>query len=933
MSNESGASLPLTGGRSDTDDSLLLLDIARAVLARVGDEGWSINPDEFWCRLTPPGTQHRTQGWKLHVSTALLAAPVVLARAADVLIRANCSFKFAKTFQNLTYLLSGNAPRGSGGKFITAYPANDELFRTLALELDRVTDGLPGPVILSDRPFRPGGLVYYRYGAIGGQTELSNDGTFESVLVGPEGQRVTDQRQAWFSPPPWAALPIAAPPAGVDVGAGATATATTAPTKVLLGDRFVVGGAIKHSYGGGVFRAVDQQTNADVILKQARPHVAGDFAGADARDVLRHEAQILDLLSPLGLAPAKVALFSHQGYSFLAQEQIPGSNLRAWAQQRTVTAWRGQGSPLTDAVAMARQMVEIVASVHEQGLVLCDFNPNNLIVTPENQLRLIDLEFAVAADVRITTRFTQAYAGPEVTSGPRYGPAPAPDADLFSLGATILFAASGVDPLMPVDDALADRLGQDRLAGLVTRLGQDMPAVQRLSALVVGLMRDDPQHRWSLSRAREFLADVDVAAESANGSDADSLPPAVADRLVSDGMTYALRTMTEQKQWLFTANEFGRTTDPCNVQHGAAGVLGVLTRAAATLGDERLLAGVSTVAGWVAKRLFDVPRILPGLYFGRSGTAWALYDAARLLDDDKMAEQAVTLAKQVPVQWPNPDICHGAAGAGMTQLHLWNTTGDPELLSRGVQAADCVLKAVRERDGLHLWPIPGDFDSNLAGLEHYGFAHGVAGAGAFLLYAGIASGRAEYLDAARRAGETLLAVADIEDGAAWWPSGEATAPDKARMRHWCSGSSGVGTFLIRLWLSTGEPRYRELAEAGAAAIRRDKWYSGPSACHGLAGDGEFLLDLASLTGEQRYRDWAGELAELIHVRHAMRDGLMVLPDEGSYEVHAGFNTGFGGPVGFLLRLRHGGPRWWMPDALLPTKSQDLSSGLTDTGRS
>jgi hypothetical protein len=136
------------------------------------------------------------------------------------------------------------------------------------------------------------------------------------------------------------------------------------------------------------------------------------------------------------------------------------------------------------------------------------------------------------------------------------------------------------------------------------------------------------------------------------------------------------------------------------------------------------------------------------------------------------------------------------------------------------------------------------------------------------------------------------------------------------MRHWCSGSSGVGTFLIRLWWSTGDQRFRDLAEAAAVAIRRDKWYSSISSCHGLAGDGDFLLDLADFTGERRYRDWAAELAAVMHSRHAIRDGLMVLPDESGVEVNVGYQTGLGGALGFLLRLRHGGPRWWMPDEIL-----------------
>ena len=109
------------------------------------------------------------------------------------------------------------------------------------------------------------------------------------------------------------------------------------------------------------------------------------------------------------------------------------------------------------------------------------------------------------------------------------------------------------------------------------------------------------------------------------------------------------------------------------------------------------------------------------------------------------------------------DICHGVAGAGLARLHLWQATGDAEFRQRATVIADNVLEAARERDGRLLWPIPNDFDSNLAGITHYGFAHGVAGIGAFLLYAGLATGRPEYLAAARRAGDTLVDAA-IRDG-------------------------------------------------------------------------------------------------------------------------------------------------------------------------
>jgi lantibiotic modifying enzyme len=133
------------------------------------------------------------------------------------------------------------------------------------------------------------------------------------------------------------------------------------------------------------------------------------------------------------------------------------------------------------------------------------------------------------------------------------------------------------------------------------------------------------------------------------------------------------------------------------------------------------------------------------------------------------------------------------------------------------------------------------------------------------------------------------------------------------MAHWCSGSSGVGTFLARLWRATGHERARELAEAAASAVREARWHMSTAVCHGLPGDGEFLLDMADLLGEQRYRGWADEIAACLDARSVVRNGLLLIPDESGSDVSAGYGTGLSGVLSFLLRLRHGGPRPWMVD--------------------
>jgi lantibiotic modifying enzyme len=222
----------------------------------------------------------------------------------------------------------------------------------------------------------------------------------------------------------------------------------------------------------------------------------------------------------------------------------------------------------------------------------------------------------------------------------------------------------------------------------------------------------------------------------------------------------------------------------------------------------------------------------------------------------------------------------------------------------------------RVRGSATMWPIPAGFDSSLAGLEHYGFAHGVAGAGTFLMYASLAGQQESFLTAALQAGHTLSLAARRDGDGATWPTSPGEDSGGPNFQHWCSGASGVGTFLIRLWHITGDKRFLELADQAAVTIRRQRWCAGNSACHGLAGDGEFLLDMARFTDQGKYMEWAQEIATVIYARRRYLDGLAVACGEDATTVTADFNTGLGGIIGFLLRLRHQTPRWWMADHLL-----------------
>ncbi|MEE1787779.1 hypothetical protein PUR71_33455 [Streptomyces sp. SP17BM10] len=1030
-------------------------EATRAALAgagsREGGGDWEVTAGGFWCTARPSGSSPLPgQGWKLHVSAASAVGEAVLAAVVRVLAEDPCTFKFAAGEQRLRELNSRNGDRGSAGKFITVYPADDGQFRRLAAALDRATAGLPGPVVLSDRPYRPGSRVHYRYGAFAARAELGNDGEYRSVLRGPDGERTVDVRGASYRAPGWVRDPFALP-----LGPGTPSGPRKRPGGVLLAGRYAITSALRHSTKGGVFMGREAAGGAEVVVKQARAHIEVDRAGTDARDALRHEAALLTRLAGRDLAPAAIELIEQDDSVFLVQERIAGQPLGSWVAARL----RRDGSPDVDwaeAEPMARALLDLVERVHAEGLVLRDLSPGNVMVRPDGGLRLVDLELAAETGRPAGAAGTPGYRAPEqgpgrlslVTDGTCVAD---PAVDLYALGGLLFLLATGHDPLLPEDLPHA-RPVTERLTRWLTLAARTGATARRLAPAVLGLRADTPSERWGVAEVRAAIFDGDGGGDgdgapsmadgrggeapgaatgaamraepSAPSSGADgrgaapavgtsqsaagvtarppqvghrptgraaaaavgleapadaALPPVIAgrrgssrpahgrtasatsptgagpaqrrgvlrladasglpsydaapvadlDRVLADGLRHLAVTATPgRRDRLWPVVAAGERTDPCNVQHGAAGVLAVLARAALVGGLPTDGETVRMAADWIERRCAAEPVFLPGLHFGRSGTAWALLDAARALDDRELATRASAMALRVDVAWPNPDVCHGAAGAGLAQLRFATEAADATesagtattdgsaasaFLARAARSGRALLAAARREPYGLVWPVPKDFDSALAGIAHLGFAHGAAGVGAFLLAAAGATGDPALLGGAVEAGRTLSATVRRDADAAWWPQSADDAPH-VRLPHWCSGSSGVGTFLLRLWQATGDATAHELALAAGRAVLAGRWHSGVSACHGLAGDGEYLLDLAEATGEREFRTGAEELAHLIAARSALRDGLVVLPDETGTGCAPGYGTGTAGVLAFLLRLRHGGPRLWVDPA-------------------
>lgn len=882
-------------------------------------DDWKTKVANSWLHCQHVHSPTVEQGWKLHVSATPNSAPEVLDRCLDVLLRYSVSFKHAATLEYVEHLTSSRCDRSAGGKFITVYPPNPDSARELAMKLHEATLGLEGPAILSDRAYCPGSLVHYRYGAFMAQPELTNDGSYEARVRDPEGGLVQDERKAWFSPPDWVE------PLFNSEGSGAI-SANSSPSSVLLKDRFSVHGAIRHANRGGVYRATDTSTSENVIIKQARPCTCAELSGDDARTMLRRESENLLMLG--SIAPRHVDFFEYQGDCFLVQAAIDGTTLTQWVNEQFSSSElqvldTGRLRELSAGVSA------LLVQIHRLGLVCRDFTPHNIMLDQRLRLTLIDPELVARPGSMIYRYFTFGFGAPELGSTPRISVCPGAQVDFYSLGATFYFIATGLNPPVFLE-------GQSREMFRVAWINALSPlfsaGLRKFAQLIIDLVDLDPNKRPSLEDVRlrigsdDFWA-LDKVAASRLGA-AEGAPELAADlsdleMAINDGIDFIVETKEKDDRGprLWRSGPFGTSTDECNVQHGAGGILGALCFLHLSRKDERLLPVIRDVSLWIQQRLAQRQRFLPGMYFGASGPIWANLEAAKILGDDQLRDSLVEMILRLPTRWPNPDICHGSAGAGLALCRAWLHVRDSRLLQSIIDCADGLIASVKENDDGIYWQVDDDFDSTLRGLKQYGFAHGIAGVGYFLLAAGLVADRPKYIEAARRAGDSLLAAVEhTPHGARWRGSVDSKIPSKDELYYyWCSGSAGIGTFLVRLWLVTQDERYRIMAEEAARAVRIAQKRAGTAVCHGLAGNGEFLIDMAAFVSPV-YGDWVKEHAVALLGKRIERGGRKLIPDESGTDFTADYNTGTSGITCFLDRVKTFQPRIWMLDELIPLPS-------------
>ncbi|MDF4004369.1 class III lanthionine synthetase LanKC [Luteibacter sp. PPL552] len=844
--------------------------------AKNGSRTWDLGRRGVWVQCMPSDATLPAQGWKIHVSSVVTTARVVLAITAAVLVSDGIPFKFAADATMLGHINGKRWPRGGSGKFITIYPRHVGEFRRVLDDLHASLSGYAGPYVLTDRRYRDSLVLHYRYGGIRGEPRIGSDGRSEWMLTRPDGSLEPDARQPCFRLPDWLRDPF---PDGDDASSPGA----------LGGGRFRVRHALSFSAAGGVYVADDLDEGRRVIIKEARPYIGGHDA---ATVTLRKEFRLLRLLAPLGVAPRPVAHFREWEHTFLVEEYLEGDTLRHWLGRRypwiKTRATRADVKAFLDDVCKVMgHLATTIQRVHDVGVSIGDLSFHNCIVAADGRVRIIDLEACIedGLDTTLDLR-TPGFA----SAAPRRRThAEACAEDAYAFGANLLAAMMPINAMLPLD--------RDAAARFAHRMVRDMGYPVEIGEVILGLMADDPTRRPRPADAMRCLRD---AVEHLDGGN-----PPVPHRggpylPACDPAPELFRFIDERAaearpdRYVPAGAEIFQS-HPWGVAHGAAGILHAYLRGRRSPPEglvDYLLAGTRSAR-----------QRGTNLAGGDSGIAWVLYDAGK-------TGEATDLLRQSSSFDGEPHGLHdGRAGWGLARVKAWYETADGVFLRDAIGAGDAVLAAAMEDPAGYRWPA--------GGRQPVGLAYGASGIALFLLHLHLVTGEPKYIRGAHEALRYDFAQRRLNpDGDPTWPLqvGHGTVTPYLRC-----GTAGVVAVAARMLAVTGDVRYRDMVMAADADLFRPHAIS-PGRFDGLAGIGEVLLDLAVYLPDRAsiYRREAHRVASGIEPFLVRRPGGLAVPGAELVRLSCDFATGSAGVAAFFDRLWRGGAASFMLDEHMPS---------------
>jgi eukaryotic-like serine/threonine-protein kinase len=262
----------------------------------------------------------------------------------------------------------------------------------------------------------------------------------------------------------------------------------------IVGGRYEVGEQFGESHFYRVFRGRDTRQNRPVAVKVLHPDFNRD---TEFSERLRAESQSTISLTHPNIAQTYEAL-EENGATIVVTELVRGINLKE--RIRRVAPF-----PLAVAIDIAVAVVEALDYAARAGFIHGDIRPENILISPEGQVKITDFGMAraVAASsgIQVTALLHSAhYLAPEVAQGKPLDAG----ADIYSLGVVLYEMLVGQ---VPFDAESPFAIAVKHLHDPPPPIRRQNPGVPRqVEAVVMRCLQKNPVTRYQ--SAGQLLQDL-----------------------------------------------------------------------------------------------------------------------------------------------------------------------------------------------------------------------------------------------------------------------------------------------------------------------------------------------------------------------------------------------------------------------------------------
>jgi serine/threonine-protein kinase len=192
---------------------------------------------------------------------------------------------------------------------------------------------------------------------------------------------------------------------------------------------------------------------------------------------------------------------------YIAQEYVPGSNLHAYIQRRGAL-------PLAESISILWQTTAALQKASSIGLVHRDIKPDNLLLTPDGEVKVADFGLARARGQSQNLTAVGVALGTPLYMSPEQIQGLAVDSrsDLYSLGATAYHMLSGRPPFSGETNIALAMQHVQAVPAPLKQIRPDLP--DSLVAVVHKLLSKTPEERYAtaseLSRALKEVIDSEL---------------------------------------------------------------------------------------------------------------------------------------------------------------------------------------------------------------------------------------------------------------------------------------------------------------------------------------------------------------------------------------------------------------------------------------